>query len=86
MDRKGRKKKNVRGERSQFKNNNNNKKNTTKQWVSLIAQLVNNPPAMLETLVRSLGREGKGIVYPLQYSWASLVAQLIKNPPAMLET
>ena len=61
-------------------------KNTTKQWVSLIAQLVKNPPAMLETLVRSLGREGKGIVYLLQYSWASLVAQLVKNPPAMLET
>ena len=26
-------------------------------WVSLMAQLVKNPPAMQETLVRSLGRE-----------------------------
>ena len=26
-------------------------------WVSLVAQLVNNPPAMQETSVRSLGRE-----------------------------
>ena len=50
-----------------------------------MAQLVKNPPVMLETLVRSLGREGKGIVYLLQYSWASLVAQLVKNPPAMQE-
>ena len=42
---------------------------------SLVAQLVNNPPAMLETWVRALGSspglgrspgEGKG--YPLQYS------------------
>ena len=56
---------------------------------SLIAQLVKNPPAMQETLVRSLGREdssGEGKGYPLQYSWASLVAQLVKNPPAMRET
>ena len=52
-------------------------------WASLIAQLVKNPPAMQETLVRSLGREdssGEGKGYPLQYSWASLVAQLVKNP------
>ena len=58
-------------------------------WASLIAQLVKNPPAMQETLVRSLGREdssGEGKGYPLQYSWASLVAQLVKNPPAMWET
>ena len=37
--------------------------------LSLIAQLVKNPPAMQETWVRSLGWEdllGKG--YPLQYS------------------
>ena len=26
-------------------------------WTSLIAQLVNNPPAMQETLVRFLGRK-----------------------------
>ena len=34
-------------------------------WASLVAQLVNNPPAMRATLGRSPG-EGKG--YPLQYS------------------
>ena len=42
--------------------------------VSLIAQLVKNPPAMQETLVRFLGQgrsPGEGIGYPLQYSWAS---------------
>ena len=56
---------------------------------SLIAQLVKNPPAMQETLVRFLGQEDpleKVIGYPLQCSWASLVAQLVKNPPAMWET
>ena len=58
-------------------------------WASLIAQLVKNPPAMLEILVRFLGSgrsAGEGIGYPLQYSWASLVTQLVKNPPAMQET
>ena len=38
-------------------------------WASLVAQLVENLPAMRESWVRSLGRspgEGKG--YPLQYS------------------
>ena len=55
--------------------------------VSLIAQLVKNPPAMQETPVWFLGRSaGEGISYPLQYSWTSLVAQLVKNPPAMQET
>ena len=57
---------------------------------SLLAQLVKNPPAMQETLVRFLGREanpaGEGTGYPLQYSWASLVAQLVKNLPAVWET
>ena len=54
---------------------------------SLIAQLVKNPPAIQETLVRFLGWEdGEVLGYPLQYSWSSLVAQLVKNPPAMLET
>ena len=58
-------------------------------WVSLVAQLVKNPPTMRETWVRSLGwedspREEKG--YPLQYSWAPLVSPLVKNPPAMQET
>ena len=40
-------------------------------WVSLVAQLVKNPPAMQETWVQSLGFErspGKGKGYPLQYS------------------
>ena len=58
-------------------------------WPSLIVQLVKNPPAMQETLVRFLSQEkspGEGIGYPLQYSMASLVAQLVKNPPAMQET
>ena len=50
--------------------------------------MVENPPAVQETLVRFLGREaaGEGIGYPLQYSWASLMAQLVKNSPAMQET
>ena len=42
-----------------------------------MAQLVKNPLAMQETLVRflGLGRSAEeGIGYPLQYSWASLVA------------
>ena len=30
---------------------------TCMNWVSLVAQLVKNPPAMQETLVRFLGRE-----------------------------
>ena len=58
-------------------------------WVSLIAQLVKNPPAMPETPVRFLVGKislGEEIGYPLQYSWVSLVAQLAKNPPAMRET
>ena len=40
-------------------------------WVSLVAQLVKNPPAMQETWVQSLGWEDpleKGKAYPLQYS------------------
>ena len=47
--------------------------------VSLIAQLIKNPPAMQEApdLIPWSGKfTGKGIGYPLQYSWASLVAQL----------
>ena len=56
---------------------------------SLIAQLIKNPPAMWETLVRFLGWEDpleKGKGYPLHYSWASLVTQLVKNLPAMWDT
>ena len=55
----------------------------------LVAQLVENLPAMQETLVRFLGREdspGEGIGYPLQYSWVFLVTQVVKNLPAMQET
>ena len=40
-------------------------------WASLVAQLGKNPPAMLETWVRSLGWEdplGEGNSDPLQYS------------------
>ena len=54
-----------------------------------MAQLVKNPPAMQETLIRFLGWEesdGEGIGYPLQYSWAALVAQLVKNRPVRWET
>ena len=55
---------------------------------SLIALLVNNPPAVQETPVQFLCWEDpleEGIGYPLQYSWVSLVAQLVKNLPAMRE-
>ena len=40
-------------------------------WASFMAQLVNNPPAMRETWVPSLGWEDhleKGKAYPIQYS------------------
>ena len=53
---------------------------------SLMAQLVENPPAMQETLGFGswVGKiHGEGIGYPLQYSWASFVAQLVKNLPAV---
>ena len=56
----------------------------------LIAQLVKNLPAMLETppgSILGLGRPpGEGIGYSLHYSWASLVAQMIKSAPAMQES
>ena len=57
-------------------------------WASMIAQLVNNPPAMRKTpgssSISGSGRTaGEGIGYPLQYSWASLVAQLVNNLPEM---
>ena len=65
------------------------------KWVSLVAQLVKNPSAMQETLVRFLGHPDsipglgrsprEGIGYPQQYSRAFLVAQMIKNLPAMQE-
>ena len=56
---------------------------------SLIAQLVENQPAMQETpgLISGSGRStGEGIGDLFQYSWAFLVAQLVKNPPTMWET
>ena len=47
---------------------------------SLIAQWVNNPPAMQRPQFNSCVRRstGEGIGYPLQSSWTSLVAQLVK--------
>jgi len=57
--------------------------------VSLIVQLVRNPPAMQEASVRFLSQEdspGEGTGNPLLYSWASLVAQLVKNLPATQQT
>ena len=50
--------------------------------ITLVVQLVKNPPARQETpsSIPGLGRSaGEGIDYPLQYSWASLVAQMVKN-------
>ena len=58
------------------------------QRVSLVAQLVRKPPAMLEIPVRFLGLgrfPGEGIGYALQYS-ASLVTQMVKNLPVIRET
>ena len=57
-------------------------------WASLVAQLVKNPPAIQETLVRFLGGE---IPWwrdrlPTSVFTAFMVAQVAKNPPAMLET
>ena len=56
---------------------------------SLIAQLVKNPSAMQETLVRFLGQEG-----PLETGWAThssmpglpFAARPVKNPPAAQDT
>ena len=55
--------------------------------VSLVAQLVKNPPAIQETvLIPGSGRiSGEGLGYSLQYSWPSLVVQAVKNLPAMRE-
>ena len=54
-----------------------------------MAQLVKNPPAMQETLVRFLGWEGpleKGKATHSSILGASLVAQLVKNLSARQET
>ena len=53
---------------------------------SLVTQLVKNPPAMLETQVRFLGREDPLRDRLATLSSASLVAQMVKNPPAKQET
>ena len=50
---------------------------------SLVAQLLNNPPAMRETWVRSLGWEdnpGDGKGYPLQYSGLENSMDCILSP------
>ena len=59
-----------------------------KFWVSLIAQLENNPPAMQETLFWFLCRQicWRRDRLSLQFSWASFVSQLLKNLPIMWET
>ena len=62
---------------------------TIQNRVSLIAQLVKNPPAIAGDTGSTPGSgrsAGEGIGCPLWYSWASLVAQLVKNPPAMWGT
>ena len=49
---------------------------------SLVARLVNNPPAMQETpgsIPGSGSSPGEGLGYPPQYSWASLVARMVKK-------
>ena len=49
---------------------------------SLVARLVNNPPAMQETpgsIPGSGSSPGEGLGYPPQYSWASLVARIVKK-------
>ena len=46
-------------------------------WASLVAQLVNNPPAVWETWVRSLG-ERKG--YPLQHSSLENFTDYVYSP------
>ena len=58
-------------------------------WVSLMAQMVKNPPARQETRIRSLGQEDpleKKISTHSSILGASLLAQTVKNLPAMWET
>jgi len=50
--------------------------NPDKEWVSLVAQLVRNPPAMQETWVQSLGWED-----PLEKGKATLSSILIWRIP-----
>ena len=56
-----------------------------KLWASLVVQLVKNPPAMQEVLVRFLGQEDP-LENSFQYSWTSLVAQTVNNLPTVPET
>ena len=51
-------------------------------WTSLVAQLVKNPPTMLETWVRSLGWEdplGKGTYWPGLF-WPGEFHELYRDP------
>ena len=57
---------------------------------SLVAQLIKNPPAMQDILIRFLGWEdllekGQATHFSI-LGWASLVAQMVKNLPAMWES
>ena len=47
---------------------------------SLLAQLVKNPPAMQETLVRFLGQE-----YPLEKGYAAAAAKSLQSCPTLCE-
>ena len=62
---------------------------------SLVAQMVNNLPAMQESQILSLSQEDtleKGMAYSclessiLVCTWTSPMAQMVKNLPVMLET
>ena len=58
--------------------------------VSLVAQLIKNPPAMRETWVQSLGWEDPLEIFQGKATHSNilgfLVAQTVKNLPAMRET
>ena len=47
----------------------------THLWVSLVAQMIKNPPAMQETQVRSLGQED-----PLEEEMTAHSSILVENP------
>ena len=58
-------------------------------WASLVAQMVNNLPAIQETRILSLGWEDtleKGMGTYSSILGASLLTQTVKNLPAMWET
>ena len=54
----------------------------------LVAQMINNLPAMQDSLVQSMDWKNpwRGIDEPLHFSWASLVVQMVKNLLAIQET